>query len=77
MATFDQQTNNNNLVPITINNVNNAPIAQDDDFSTDEDATFRVNVLDNDSDPDGDSFSVLSFDTSNTLGVVFLVSALF
>lgn len=40
-------------------------------FTTDEDSAFTTdNVLDNDSDPEGDSLTVTGFDNTSTLGVV-------
>ncbi|ELS02877.1 VCBS repeat-containing protein, partial [Xenococcus sp. PCC 7305] len=58
-------------VTITINGINDAPIATDDKFSTDEDTPFTTdNVLANDSDPEDDSFSLESIDTTSTLGLV-------
>ena len=43
---------------ITVNSVNDAPIATDDTFNTDEDVMLTGSVLGNDSDIDGDAFSV-------------------
>jgi uncharacterized repeat protein (TIGR01451 family) len=61
-------------VTITINGVNDPPIALNDsgaDFTTDEDTPFITeDVLLNDSDPEDDALSVQSIDTSSTLGVV-------
>jgi len=52
----------------------NSPIAVDDSgtgFITDEDSSFTTaNVKTNDSDPNGDTLSVNSFDTTGTLGLV-------
>ncbi|MDW8069689.1 MAG: Ig-like domain-containing protein [Anaerolineae bacterium] len=50
------------LVVITVNPVNDAPVAQGDTYETDEDTPLVVNapgVLGNDSDPDGDSLTAL------------------
>ncbi|MFK7907073.1 MAG: SdrD B-like domain-containing protein, partial [Chitinophagales bacterium] len=41
--------------------VNTAPIAEDDLTITEEDTTVKIPVLTNDSDPDGDEFSITSF----------------
>lgn len=46
------------MVSITINAVNDAPVAGDDVFSGDEDTPITGNVLGNDSDIEGDSLSV-------------------
>ena len=43
----------------TVNNINDAPVAQDDTFAGDEDAQIIGNVLTNDTDPDGDSLSAV------------------
>jgi VCBS repeat-containing protein len=61
-------------VMITIEGVNDAPSAEDDSgtgFSTDEDTPFTsANAIANDSDPEGDTLSVQSIDTSGTKGIV-------
>lgn len=50
------------VVIITINATpgNNPPVATDDSATTEEDTAITLNVLANDSDPDGDSFSIVS-----------------
>lgn len=48
-------------VNVTINEVNDTPIAVDDQVSTDEDVAVIVSVLANDSDPNGDPLSIASF----------------
>lgn len=45
-------------VSVSVNSVNDSPIANDDNASTDEDTAITVNVLSNDSDPDGDTLTV-------------------
>src|SRR5207302_1171092 len=45
-------------VRITVNPVNDAPVARDDSAATDEDTAATVNVLANDSDVDGDALTV-------------------
>ena len=52
------------LVPITVTPVNDAPVAVDDDATTDEDVPVDINVLANDSDIDGalDTASVVVTD---------------
>jgi VCBS repeat-containing protein len=59
-------------VTITVNGVNDAPTANDDGYTTDEDTPFTTgSVLTNDTDPDtSDTLSVDSFDDSSTLGLV-------
>jgi len=46
------------LVTITIANVNDAPVAADDSANTNEDTPVTINVLANDSDPDGNALTV-------------------
>ena len=48
------------IVEVTIEPVNDPPIAQDDSDSTDENVSVTINGLDNDSDPDGDNLTVQS-----------------
>lgn len=50
-------------VTITINPVNDVPVASDDSATTDEDTAVNIDVLGNDSDPDGDSLSIDSVST--------------
>ncbi|MFM2477038.1 Ig-like domain-containing protein [Celerinatantimonas sp. MCCC 1A17872] len=45
-------------IAITVNAVNDAPIAADDIATTNEDTAVTMNVLDNDTDPDGDSLTI-------------------
>jgi len=45
---------------ITVNDTNRDPVANDDADSTNEDVAVTINVLGNDSDPDGDSLTVYS-----------------
>ncbi len=53
-------------VTITVNPVNDAPVAVDDGFETDEDVAFPEYVLGNDTDADGDTLSVMLIsDVSN------------
>ncbi|WP_299484140.1 Ig-like domain-containing protein [uncultured Roseibium sp.] len=61
-------------VTISITGLNDGPTLNSDEgtgFSTDEDSAFTTaNVLDNDSDVDGDTLTVSGLDTSGTLGLV-------
>jgi CshA-type fibril repeat protein/VCBS repeat-containing protein len=45
-------------VSVTVNAVNDAPVVNDDTITTDEDTPVTVDVLANDTDPEGDSLSV-------------------
>ncbi len=49
-------------VYVCVKPVNDAPTAQDDAASTNEDAPVIIDVLSNDSDPDGDALSIDSFE---------------
>ena len=60
-------------VTVTINGVNEAPTANDDAVSTDEDTAFTTIdlVADNDTDPNpGDTLTVTGIDTTATTGLV-------
>ncbi|MEW8297072.1 MAG: retention module-containing protein, partial [Candidatus Thiodiazotropha sp.] len=48
------------IVTVTVGAVNDAPVATDDAIGTDEDTPVTVDVLPNDSDPDGDTLTVSS-----------------
>lgn len=63
-------TDDSNLATISINvtPINDPPVANDDIASTDEDSSTIVAVLTNDSDPDGDSFSISTFDGTSAQG---------
>ncbi|MDD2269304.1 MAG: Ig-like domain-containing protein, partial [Eubacteriales bacterium] len=50
---------------ITVNPVNDAPVAKDDNVSVDEDSSVLINVLANDTDIDGDSLTILSVGTAS------------
>ncbi|PVV15466.1 MAG: hypothetical protein B6D82_03645 [gamma proteobacterium symbiont of Ctena orbiculata] len=54
---------------MTVGAVNDAPVAADDTIGTDEDTPVTVDVLPNDSDPDGDTLTVTSV-TQGTNGAV-------
>ena len=49
-------------VKIFVPQVNAAPVAADDNVSTQEDQPVVIDALNNDSDPDGDMLAVMSFD---------------
>ncbi|MER2491972.1 Ig-like domain-containing protein [Catenovulum sediminis] len=62
----------NSTVALTINAVNDAPVAVNDTISLDEDSSINIDVLGNDSDVDGDVISISS--ASATSGSVSIVS---
>ncbi|MEP1014385.1 MAG: Ig-like domain-containing protein [Paracoccaceae bacterium] len=47
-------------VAVTVNPIDDAPVAADDVATTDEDTPVEIDVLTNDSDPDGDTLTVTS-----------------
>jgi hypothetical protein len=53
-GTFEKQ------FAITVTNVNEAPVAEDDTASTDEDTAVVINVLENDADPERERLSIES-----------------
>ena len=57
-------------VNLTIESINDIPVASDDEASIDEDSYVDIDVISNDSDIDHDSLSVLSIDDSATIGRV-------
>jgi cysteine-rich repeat protein len=60
---------------VTVTAVNDAPVAVDDTLVTPEDTEGGVNLLGNDSDPDGDSLTVVAF-TQPLHGTVAVVAGL-
>ncbi|NQZ12334.1 MAG: tandem-95 repeat protein, partial [Algicola sp.] len=60
-------------VAVTITSVNDVPVAVADSLTTDEDVSFTINVLTNDTDDDGDKLIVTAATT--TEGTVSIVSA--
>ena len=57
-------------ITITVNGVNDSPIAEDDSLQTDEDTALKIEtLLANDSDPDeGDRLAIINLDTTETKG---------
>jgi len=56
------------VVRVTINPVNDPPVAVDDSVTTAEDVAVNINVLANDSDPDGDGLSISSHQVNSARG---------
>lgn len=56
-------TSNVATVTVSVNVVNNAPVAFDDTATTDEDVSVNVDVLANDADADGDALTVTNLST--------------
>ncbi len=65
-------------VTVTVTDIgtsNNAPVAADDAFFTTINASTTINLLSNDSDPDGDVITLVSVDTAGSLGTVIDINA--
>ncbi|MCV7283088.1 tandem-95 repeat protein, partial [Mycolicibacterium flavescens] len=67
----NSELSSNARVEIVITPVNRAPVGVDDSYTTDEDTPVGGNVLDNDSDPDGDGMTAI-LDTPASHGSVHL-----
>ena len=64
-ATRDELTSDTFSIDITVESVNDAPMAQDDTASVQQDsASNSITVVENDTDIDGDALSLSSFDYS-------------
>jgi hypothetical protein len=57
-------------VVVMVYRVNSPPVAVDDTATTDEGASVEINVLANDSDPDGDALTVSAYDGTSAKGGV-------
>ncbi len=59
-------------ITINVTNINDAPVAVDDEYSTDEDTPLVVlavnGVIDNDSDVDGDALEISAYDATSVNG---------
>ncbi|XOV79108.1 MAG: Ig-like domain-containing protein [Aestuariibacter sp.] len=62
------------VITITINDVNDAPVAQDDTVTINEDQSISINVLANDSDADNDSLTIV--DATASSGIALIVSGI-
>jgi VCBS repeat-containing protein len=69
IATNGTHSSNNATVTLFVNPINDAPIAQNDTASTPEDTPVIIQVLNNDSDVDGDSLTVSSV-TQGANGII-------
>ncbi|WP_243058370.1 Ig-like domain-containing protein [Nocardioides sp. SR21] len=73
LVTYTTNTGATGFISITVTSVNDAPVAHDDSFTTDEDTPIVIaaaDVLTNDSDPDGDTFAIDAL-TARTNGIAF------
>jgi len=62
-------------ITVTVNDPNDAPIAVNDVYSTTMNRSITRNPLDNDSDPNGDSITLVSVNTEGSLGTVTGINA--
>ena len=60
----------NATVTVTVNRLNHAPVAVDDTTTADEDTLLTIDLLDNDTDQDGDPISIVSITYNGTGSVV-------
>ncbi|OQQ02588.1 hypothetical protein BK412_15080, partial [Vibrio campbellii] len=60
-------------VTVTVNPLNDAPVANDDNVVTDEDTPVTINVLPNDTDVDGDTLSIVNASVPADQGTVEIV----
>jgi len=67
----DGKTSDTATVMISVHPVNDAPLADDDSASTDEDNAITISVLDNDSDLEGDSLTVIAVGAAGNGSVTF------
>lgn len=70
----DGKASDTGRVSVTITPINDAPIAQDDSATTDEDVTAVIDVLANDSDVDGDVLTIASAELIGGAGAVEIVN---
>ncbi|CAE6904890.1 COG2931 RTX toxins and related Ca2 -binding proteins [Vibrio sp. B1FIG11] len=60
-------------VSVTVNPINDAPVANDDSAVTDEDTPVTINVLPNDTDVDGDTLTIVNASVPVDQGAVEIV----
>src|SRR5438128_1772717 len=61
---------NSALITVTVSPANDPPVAVDDNASTAEDVPVTISPLDNDSDVDGDSLTIISLSPTNGTAVI-------
>ncbi|TDR23186.1 Ig-like domain-containing protein [Marinicella litoralis] len=62
-------------ITVTVNDPNEAPIAVNDHYFTTINRSTTINLLSNDSDPDGDMITLVSVNTEGSLGTVIDINA--
>jgi VCBS repeat-containing protein len=68
------ETSNFATVSITVNSVNHVPVAMNDSIATNGNTAVTIDVLANDTDPDGDALTVSAITTAPTNGTASIVS---
>ncbi|HDM8187498.1 TPA: tandem-95 repeat protein, partial [Vibrio harveyi] len=69
----DGQLTDDSTVAVTVNPVNDAPVAVNDTVATDEDTTVTIDVLANDSDPENDQLTITNASVPVEQGTVAIV----
>ncbi|MGR2802824.1 tandem-95 repeat protein [Vibrio harveyi] len=69
----DGQLTDDSTVAVTVNPVNDAPVAVNDTVATDEDTTVTIDVLANDSDPENDQLTITNASVPAEQGTVAIV----
>ncbi|MCG9234319.1 Ig-like domain-containing protein, partial [Vibrio harveyi] len=69
----DGQLTDDSTVAVTVNPVNDAPVAVDDTVTTDEDTAVTIDVLANDSDPENDQLTITNASVPVEQGTVTIV----
>ncbi|WP_187992283.1 tandem-95 repeat protein [Vibrio harveyi] len=69
----DGQLSDDATVAVTVNPVNDAPVAVDDTVTTDEDTAVTIDVLANDSDPENDTLTITAASVPAEQGTVTIV----
>ncbi|MHA2822807.1 Ig-like domain-containing protein, partial [Vibrio harveyi] len=69
----DGQLTDDATVAVTVNPVNDAPVAVDDTVTTDEDTAVTIDVLANDSDPENDTLTITAASVPAEQGTVAIV----
>ncbi|MET2957017.1 Ig-like domain-containing protein, partial [Vibrio harveyi] len=69
----DGQLSDDATVAVTVNPVNDAPVAVNDTVSTDEDTAVTIDVLANDSDPENDTLTITAASVPAEQGTVTIV----
>ncbi|MFZ3451641.1 Ig-like domain-containing protein, partial [Vibrio harveyi] len=69
----DGQLTEDATVAVTVNPVNDAPVAVDDTVTTDEDTAVTIDVLANDRDPENDQLTITNASVPAEQGTVTIV----